>query len=173
MNKVLIVVDYQNDFVSGALGFPGAEKLDARIAERIRKYRADGDDVIFTLDTHGEEYPDTQEGRKLPVPHCIFFTPGHDLYGLTGKERRDTDRCFEKDTFGSDRLYEYLKGMNYSSIELCGLVLDICVLANAVLAKTALPEAEIVVDSNLVMSFDEEAAKATFKVMKSLQIEVL
>lgn len=82
MNRLLIVVDYQNDFVNGRAGaFPGAEKLAGPIARRIAEYRAGGGDVIFTLDTHGPDYPDTQEGRRLPVPHCIRDTVGWELYG--------------------------------------------------------------------------------------------
>ena len=76
MRKLLLVVDYQKDFVDGALGFPGAEALDGPIAEKIAAYRAAGDDVAFTMDTHQENYLDTQEGRKLPVPHCIMASEG-------------------------------------------------------------------------------------------------
>ncbi|MDR2903179.1 MAG: isochorismatase family protein, partial [Clostridiales bacterium] len=96
MQKCLIVVDYQNDFVSGALGFPGAEKLDALIAEKISAYRAGGDAVVFTFDTHGADYMRTQEGKNLPVPHCIEGTAGHDLFGETGKRIAAGDKRFFK-----------------------------------------------------------------------------
>ena len=173
MKKALIVVDYQNDFVSGTLGFPGAETLDKPIADRIRRYRADGGEIIFTFDTHGADYMETQEGRCLPVPHCLVNSKGHDLYGEVAKERRDTDRCFDKDTFGSSQLFDYLRKMEYTSIELCGLVLNMCVISNAIIAKTALPEAEIIIDRHLNMGFDPEAEKACYKVMQSLQMRVL
>ena len=85
MKQLLLVVDYQKDFVDGALGFAGAETLDGPIAEKIAAYHAAGDDVAFTLDTHQENYLDTQEGRKLPVPHCLMNSEGWQLYGKTGQ----------------------------------------------------------------------------------------
>ena len=85
MKRLLLVVDYQKDFVDGALGFAGAEKLDGPIAAKIAQYRAAGDDVAFTMDTHGPDYLDTQEGRKLPVPHCLLNADGWQLYGETGQ----------------------------------------------------------------------------------------
>ena len=81
MKRLLMVVDYQNDFVDGALGFPGAEKLEKPIADKIAAYREAGDEVAFTFDTHRRDYLDTQEGKNLPVAHCVEGTPGHDLYG--------------------------------------------------------------------------------------------
>lgn len=173
MKNVLIVVDYQVDFVSGSLGFPGAETLDEPIARRIEEYRNRGDEVIFTLDTHHEDYLETQEGKLLPVPHCIAGTHGHDLYGEVGKSRKDTDRCFEKQVFGSSELFEYLRDNEYGRIELCGLVLDVCVISNAILARTACPESEIVIDRRLSKTFDPEVEKSTYKVLSSLQVILL
>ncbi len=89
------------DFVNGALGFPGAEELDGRIAGKIAACRASGGDVVFTFDTHGADYPTTQEGRKLPVPHCLEDSGGWALYGKTGEARREGDLCFRKPTFPS------------------------------------------------------------------------
>lgn len=172
MSRCLIVVDYQNDFVSGSLGFAGAELLDHAIAEKIKKYRADGDTVVFTFDTHGENYLKTQEGRNLTVPHCVKGTAGHGLYGETGKLILDADKRFYKPTFGSDELYEYLKATPFESIELVGLVSNICVISNAVLAKTAQPETPIIVDSDCTASHDPKLNEAAFAVMKGLQIRV-
>ena len=113
MKRLLIVVDYQRDFVEGALGFPGAEALDGPIADRIAAYRAAGDDVAFTLDTHGPDYPATEEGQWLPAAHCLRGSPGWSLYGRTGEARRPEDPVFEKETFpslalGEDRQVELL-----------------------------------------------------------------
>ena len=91
---MLIVVDYQNDFVDGALGFEGAELLDKPIAEKISEYRAAGDVVAFTYDTHHRDYMQTQEGRNLPIPHCIEGTEGHKLYGETALMARDIDEVY-------------------------------------------------------------------------------
>ncbi len=172
MKKCLIVVDYQNDFVTGSLGFRGAEELDRRIAEKIEKYRNDGWEIIFTLDTHGSDYLQTSEGRNLPVEHCIKGTEGHCLYGKTAEMQMQGDRCFCKPCFGSAELFDYLREEKFDSIELCGVVTNICVISNAVLAKTALPEAEISVDSSCVASNDDKLNQAALYVMQSLQIRV-
>ncbi len=172
MQKCLIVVDYQNDFVSGSLGFPGAQALDALIAEKIREYRANGDAVVFTFDTHGPDYLHTQEGRHLPVPHCVAGTPGHGLYGETAEMANDTDKRFYKPAFGSGELYEYLKATPFAQIELVGLVSNICVISNAVLAKTAQPETPVLVDAACTASHDPKLHEETLDVMEGLQIQV-
>lgn len=174
MKKCLVVVDYQNDFVNGSLGFPKAAELDKGIAERIREYRKNGDDVVFTLDTHPENYSDTYEGKHLPVPHCIDGTDGHKLYGEVGKEYSEkTDRTFKKYTFGSDKLFSYLGSADYSEIELCGVVTNICVISNAVIAKTACPEIDITVNASLCASNDDSLHTAALDVMRSFQINVI
>lgn len=173
MKRCLIVVDYQNDFVSGSLGFARAAELDAGISEKIKIYRANGDDIIFTFDTHEQNYLQTREGRCLPVEHCIIGTAGHELYGNVHENRMETDRCFYKITFGSDELYEYLKTVPYRGIELVGVVSNICVISNAVLAKTAQPETDIVVDADCVASNDDALNTAALNVMESLQIQVI
>jgi len=173
MKKCLIVVDYQNDFVSGSLGFPAAVELKQHIAQKIKQYRNSGGEVIFTLDTHGEDYLDTQEGRNLPIPHCIKGTDGHRLYGKVADMTEGTDKQFLKNTFGSDELYMYLKTKPFDSIELVGVVSNICVIANAILAKTAQPEAKIIVDAMCTASNDSKLNQAALDVMSSLQVDVV
>ncbi len=170
MDRLLIVVDYQKDFVDGSLGFPGAETLAAPIAARIAEYRAGGDDVVFTFDTHGPDYADTQEGRKLPVPHCIRGTAGWELYGPVSA--RDGDKTFPKPTFPSLELGKWLEGRGYRQVELCGLVSNICVLSNAVIAKAALPEAEIIVDAGLTASHDPVLHEKALDVLEGIQVTV-
>lgn len=172
IKKCLIVVDYQNDFVTGSLGFEKAEQLDGRIADKIEKYRSDGWEIVFTFDTHEENYLQTNEGRNLPVEHCIKGTDGHKLYGRTAEMQEESDKCFYKPSFGSAELFEYLRCENFDKVELCGVVTNICVISNAVLAKTALPEAEVLVDSACVASNDDSLNKSALDVMKSLQINV-
>ena len=173
MKKCLIVVDYQNDFVTGSLGFARAEQLDGRIADKIEDYRNDSWEIVFTFDTHEENYLRTNEGKNLPVEHCIKGTDGHELYGKTAEMLEESDKCFFKSSFGSAELFEYLKDKKFDKVELCGVVTNICVISNAVLAKTALPEAEVSVDSTCVASNDDSLNKSALDVMKSLQINVL
>lgn len=174
MKKLLIVVDYQKDFVDGALGFAGAETLDHAIAEKIRQYHAEGQDVLFTLDTHRENYAETQEGRRLPIPHCIKGTEGHALYGETARARAESDTVLEKPTFPSLELGNWLSGKDYDQIELVGLVSYICVISNAVVAKAALPEAEIILDARCTAGPDPDLHAACLKVAEQgLQITVI
>jgi len=171
VKKLLIVVDYQKDFVDGALGFPGAEKLAEGIQARIEAYRAAGDEVVFTFDTHGENYMETQEGKNLPVPHCIEGTEGWELYPPL--RVGEGEKVFCKKTFGSAELMDYLRENTYAQIELAGLVSSICVISNAVLAKAAQPETPIVLDSKLTAGFDPELHDAALKVMAGLQMKIL
>ena len=172
--NLLLVVDYQADFVDGALGFPGAEQLDGPIAAKIAAYRERGDDVAFTLDTHGLDYPDTQEGRRLPVPHCLRETPGWALYGQTGGALEPgRDKVVEKPAFPSLELGEWLRGQGYVRIELVGLVSYLCVLSNAVVAKAALPEAEIVIDAACTAGPDPALHEKALDLMEALQMTVM
>lgn len=172
MKKLLLVIDYQVDFVSGALGFPKAPLLEEPIARKIKAYQSAGDDVIFTLDTHGEDYAHTQEGRYLPVAHCLRGTPGWELFGAV---RALSDNCprFEKDSFGSRELFHYLENHPYEEIELCGLVSSICVLSNAVLAKTAQPETPVFVDASCTAAGDENLHQKALDVLQNVQVRVI
>ena len=172
MGGLLIVVDYQRDFVDGSLGFPGAEALDGPIAARIAQRRREGWDVAFTLDTHGPGYPCTGEGRHLPVPHCIRDTEGWALYGETGASRLPGDPVFEKETFPSLALAQWLQGRAYGEVELCGLVSNICVLSNAVMVKAALPDAEIRVDARLTASADPALHEKALDVLEGVHVTV-
>lgn len=173
MKRLLIVVDYQIDFVSGSLGFEKAKNLDLPISNKIKEYRNNGDEIAFTFDTHDNNYLNTFEGKHLPVSHCIINTIGHDLYGNVSLNYDKNDITFYKNTFGSDELYEFLKTNKYESIELVGLVSNICVLSNAVLARTAQPETQIIVDSSCTASNDEIINIETLDVLKGLQIKVI
>ena len=172
MKKVLIVVDFQNDFVDGSLGFENANKLDEVIYSKIKEYKENGDDIIFTFDTHYEDYLDTFEGKNLPVKHCIKGTFGHNLYGKVATLCDSNDKCFEKNTFPSLDLANYLKQCNYKEVELCGLVSNICVISNAIMVKSALPNASIIIDSKATDSFDKVLHEQTLNVLKGLQIIV-
>lgn len=172
MKKLLVVIDYQNDFVDGALGFSGAEKLDELIVKRIEEYEKEGADIVATMDTHFDDYLDTVEGKNLPVKHCIKSTKGWELYGKTGK-KLENSRIFEKYTFGSTELGSFMMDNSYDKIELCGLVTNICIITNAIIAKSACPEAEILVDSSLIGSYDETLGQKAIDIMKNLHIRVI
>ncbi len=171
MKNLLIVVDYQKDFVDGTLGFPGGERLADPIRAKLEAYRNAGDTVVFTFDTHGPDYLDTQEGKRLPVAHCIEGTEGWQLFG--DLKVQEGEKVFCKGAFGSVQLFDYLRENPYESIELVGLVSSICVISNAVLAKAAQPEARIAVDSACTDGFDKELHKAALQVMAGLHIDVL
>lgn len=172
MKRLLVIVDYQRDFVVGSLGFPQARELEEPIIKKIQKYAGRGDDVVFTLDTHKSDYEQTQEGRKLPVAHCIQGTPGWELYGRV-KDFARGRKWFLKEAFGSGEFYQYLLKQNFKQIEFVGLVSYICVISNAVLAKTALPEALITVDSACTAGPDQNLHQAALDVMDSLQIQII
>ena len=172
MKKLLIVVDYQNDFVSGSLGFPEAEALEPKLHKKVQDYLDAKDDVVYTMDTRGENYLDTQEGKKLPIPHCLCGSEGWQLHG---RLRYQLAYCtfFEKNTFGSLDLLHYLEEKRYDVIELVGVVSNICVISNAILAKAAQPEAQIIVDAQCVASNDPAMQEKAFDILENLHIDVV
>ena len=173
MKKLLVVVDYQNDFVDGALGFKGAEKIEKEIINLINEFEKEQQDIVFTLDTHDENYLTTVEGKNLPIPHCLKNTKGHELTdGL--KPYVKEHPIFEKESFGSLALGEFIKDNNYDEIVFCGLVSDICVFNNAIIAKAAAgTHAEIKVIKKATSSNDLSVQEDAFKLLKHLHIQVL
>ncbi len=171
----LFVIDYQNDFVDGALGFPGAEKLDPLIAARVRAYGPGR--VWFTQDTHQSDYLNTREGRHLPVVHCIKGSQGWENYGETAKALQEVGAVgIEKAAFGMDAADpSVLAALPPAAerIELCGLVSSICVVSNAVVLQSRYPNAQIVVDANLTAGADPKLHQETLDVLEGLQAEVL
>jgi nicotinamidase/pyrazinamidase len=173
VRSVLLVVDYQKDFVDGALGFPGAQALEAPLCRRIERAREEGWAVWFTFDTHHRNYLETQEGRRLPMPHCIKGTEGWDLFGEVARKRHKEDVCFYKGALGSRELAAYLAEHPVEQIELCGLVSHMCVLSNAIVCKAALPECRVAVNEALTLSFDEKLHREAMDVLRGVQIDVL
>lgn len=149
MQKILIVVDMQNDFIDGALGTPEAVAIVPRVEQKIREFPGK---VIFTRDTHGERYLETQEGKHLPVLHCIKGTKGWEI--CPQLEALREAEAIDKVTFGSEKLGELLQEENrkeqIEDITLVGLCTDICVISNALLLKAFLPETPIIVDAILL-----------------------
>lgn len=169
MKRLLIVVDMQNDFISGALGSPQAERILPGVIAKAAEYRQRGDEVLFTRDTHHEDYLETQEGRRLPVTHCVAGTEGHLI-----ADGLDTDGCevFDKGSFGSLKLAERAAAGGYDEIELCGLCTDICVVSNALILKAQLPETKVSVDARCCAGVSAESHDAALLTMKMCQVEV-
>ena len=170
----LFVIDYQNDFVDGALGFPGAEALDAAIAARVREYGPGR--VWFTQDTHDADYLSTREGRFLPVVHCVKGTRGWENYGETAKALQEVGAVgIEKSVFGMDTGDPAVLAAlpaQADRIELCGLVSNICVVSNAVVLQSRYPQAVIAVDAHLTASADPALHEKTLDVLTGLQAQV-
>ena len=175
MKRYLFVIDYQNDFVDGALGFPGAEKLDEGIAARIRSYGKGH--VLFTRDTHFENYLSTREGRNLPVVHCVKGTPGWEVYGETAKALAEVEaKAIDKLVFGmdiSDPAIAAVLPETADEIELVGLVSNICVVSNAVVLQSKYPEATIIVDAACTDSFDKALHEKVLDVLSGFQVKVI
>ena len=171
MKKLLIVVDMQTDFVTGALGTKEAQAIVPMVAEKIKKAKEDSTDVIFTLDTHEENYLDTQEGKQLPVPHCIKNTEG---WMLVPQLRPLAGGCMsvEKPTFGSTRLAHIVGKAGYDEIELIGLCTDICVISNAMILKASVPETPISVDASCCAGVTPESHANALAAMKMCQITI-
>ena len=173
MRKLLIVIDMQNDFIDGALGTKEAQGIVSAVKAKIESYPIE--DVFYTVDTHGADYLKTQEGRNLPVEHCIKGTKGWKIATeleelLAGAKRH------EKPTFGSvslsDDISRIAEGEDIS-IEMVGLCTDICVVSNALLLKAVVPEVEISVDAKCCAGVTPESHKAVLATMRACQIKIL
>ncbi|MBM6840460.1 cysteine hydrolase [[Clostridium] spiroforme] len=169
MKKLLIVVDYQKDFVDGSLGFEKAKLLDNHISSLIEEYHDHNDEVIFTFDTHFENYLSTQEGQNLPIVHCIENSEGWQLYGKASTQKQKQDQCFNKNTFGSLELGNYLQNRSYESITLVGVVSHICVISNAIICKAALPEVQIFIDTQGIAGSDPDLHQKSLDILENLQ----
>lgn len=171
--RALIVVDYQNDFVCGSLGFEKAKELEDPIEKKILSYIENEDMVVFTKDMHDKEkYPQTQEGKLLPIPHCVD-DDGSAIYGKIAQYCNE-ENTVTKDRFGSEDLCARLSFYpGIEEMEIVGVVGSICVMTNAVLLKTNFPEVKITVDAACVASPDESMNSKALDVMENLQINVI
>ena len=178
--KVLVVVDMQNDFIDGALGTPEAQAIVPKVVKKIEEF--DGE-VLWTQDTHSDDYLETQEGRLLPVEHCISASNGWQIHSsvkaaIQSKHPADDQlNGFEKKTFGSlalaGRLYQEVAfGDGIEEIALVGLCTDICVISNALLLKAFMPEVKITVDASCCAGVTPESHKTALAAMKMCQINI-
>ena len=172
MKNILIVVDMQNDFIDGALGTKEAVAIVPKVDEKIRNF--DGE-VFFTRDTHENWYLETQEGKNLPVEHCIRDTEGWQIRKELDALRKTEP--VDKDTFGSTDLAGELVALNedeeIGSITLVGLCTDICVISNALLIKASLPEVPIYVDASCCAGVTPESHENALKAIEMCQIKII
>ena len=175
---ILVVVDMQNDFIDGALGTKEAVAIVPKVVEKIKGFKGR---ILYTRDTHSEKYLDTQEGRNLPVPHCIKGTKGWELHPEIEAEREEMP--IDKRTFGSDALGPLLRAQDQDlkakgetgieSITFVGLCTDICVISNAMIVKAFLPEVPVIVDAACCAGVTKESHEHPLKAMQMCQIKVL
>ena len=165
MKKTLIVVDMQNDFIDMALGTKEAVAIVPRVKEKIGEYAKRGDEIIFTRDTHSDDYLQTTEGKKLPVPHCIKGTKGWEIADGLYVEG---SKIIDKPNFG----WPHWKEEELEEVELIGLCTDICVVSNALIIKAAFPDAVVKVDASCCAGVTVESHHVALKTMEMCQVEV-
>ena len=166
---LLVVVDMQNDFIGGVLGTKEAQDILPAVAGRIRKAVHDGDDIIYTRDTHEKNYLSTQEGKNLPVPHCIRGSFGWQIADgipVAGE-------IVDKPAFGSDELARKVKEGGYDSVELVGVCTDICVISNALLIRSLCPETEVSVRADCCAGVTPERHRVALEAMRACQIKII
>ena len=166
MKKTLIVVDMQNDFIDMALGTKEAVAIVPKVKEKIQEYVQNGDEIIFTRDTHGDNYPQTPEGKQLPVEHCIKGTKGWQI-----AEGLYIEGCkiIDKPNFG----WPHWNEEHLEDVEIIGLCTDICVVSNALIIKATFPDINVKVDSKCCAGVTVETHEAALKTMKMCQIEIV
>nr|WP_024835485.1 isochorismatase family cysteine hydrolase [Clostridium sp. 12(A)] len=166
MKKTLIVVDMQNDFIDGSLGTIEAQSIVKKVKDKITEYQNRGDEIIFTRDTHLSNYLHTNEGKHLPIEHCIFGEKG--WFIADGLEVPNC-KYVDKSTFG----WCFWNNMKFDQVELIGLCTDICVVSNALILKASFPNIEITVDASCCAGATPETHKAALETMKMCQINVI
>jgi len=169
--KVLVVIDMQNDFIDGALGTKEAQAIVGNVNKKIMEYKKSGNGIIFTRDTHGRNYLNTAEGRKLAVEHCIKGSHG---WQITSEIDTSEAVIIDKPSFGSLELADTISNLpNVVSIELVGLCTDICVISNAMILKARFPEIPILVDSSCCAGVTPESHDNALKAMAMCQIDII
>lgn len=169
MRKLLAVIDMQKDFVFGALGTKEAQAILPAVLAEIEKARAEGTEIVFTRDTHADNYLSTQEGKNLPVPHCIKGTDGWQIV----EDLHSGERVFDKPVFGSMELAEFVEKQGFDEVTFIGVCTDICVVSNALLVKAKCPETKVRVKEKACAGVTPETHAAALVTMRSCQVEVM
>ena len=167
--KLLIIVDFQKDYVDGTLGIPKAKELEDKIYNIIPEY----DNYIFLMDTHDKQYLDTFEGKMLPTPHCIKDSIGYQIYGKVNEYKKTALAVINHNTFPSLELAEFLKDHSeFDEVDLCGLYSHMQVLSNAIMVKSVLKNSLISVLKNYSASFDSSLEAKAYNILNGLHIEI-
>ena len=169
MKELLAVIDMQNDVVFGALGSSDAQAILPAVEKRISAARQAGKTVVFTRDTHGEDYLSTQEGKRLPVRHCLKDSEG---WQIVGGLQKSGDKVFDKPLFASVELAEYIRRENFERVEFIGVCTDICVVSNVLLTKAFSPETEVSVCAKCCAGTSAAAHEAALLTMRSCQAQI-
>lgn len=170
MEKILIVVDMQNDFVTGVLGTKEAQAIVPTVKAKIDEYATNGDFIVFTRDTHGKDYLETQEGKYLPVKHCIIGTNGFNIINDIMPDYNFNHKIINKTSFGT---LDWNIIDQYDEIEIIGVCTDICVVSNALILKAMFPETKITVDANCCAGVTPEKHLAALEILRSCQVNVI
>lgn len=173
MKKLLVVVDMQNDFINGSLGTSEAQAIVPKVKAKIEEYHRNKQEIIFTRDTHNIDYLKTQEGRNLPVEHCIKGTEGWQITDVLNADKMATYEHIDKPSFGFTKWNLYNALAEYDEIELVGLCTDICVISNALLLKAFYPEIKITVDARCCAGVTPTSHKNALEAMKMCQINII
>ena len=174
MEDALIVIDMQNDFINGSLGTKEAQNIVPNVREKVLAYQKEKKPIVFTKDTHTEDYLNTFEGKKLPVEHCIMNTKGWEICDEL-KDLADIPQIITKPTFGYNMWNEYIQSLDteIKSIEICGLCTDICVITNALVLRTLYPDMPIKVDVSCCAGVTPQLHMSALSVMESCQIDII
>lgn len=176
MSKVLVVIDMQNDFITGSLGSPEATQIVKNVIQKIKSYQEAGYPIYYTRDTHDKHYLETEEGKNLPIEHCIKGTWGWQLEEEVAKTVTDQTQIYDKETFGSLKLGETLQKLAMEDkqleVELIGLCTDICVISNALLLKAYMPQTPLSVDVTCCAGATKKGHESAIETMKICHIHI-
>jgi nicotinamidase-related amidase len=172
MGKVLVVVDMQNDFIDGVLGTKEASAILPEAVSRIKAAKEAGYEIVLTMDTHDTNYFSSQESKFVPVAHCVEGEYGWQLNSDIAAVTQG-DKVFKKSTFASTRLADYLKSTRCEEVEIIGVCTDICVICNAIIIKTLLPETPVIVNSSCCAGTTKKAHNCALQTMKNCCVKVI
>lgn len=172
MRKAFVIVDYQNDFINGSLGFQKALLIKENILNLLKNLNFKDTHLLITLDTHSKDYLQTKEGKMLPIIHCSKDTWGSKMPSEFEEFKARAEKIFYKNTFGSLEFANFIAKSSYDEIHFCGLISHICVFHNILLAFNAKSNAKIILHQNATASFDEDLENASFKLLKTFGVEI-